>query len=583
MPYSDAQTKQFAEVSNFEFPLNVYAYALLLEEGQLDYLHYGLFKNVRSALKDAQAYSTRIIFSQLPKTPCKILEVGVGLGTTLQKLTEDGHQCEGLTPDKAQIDYIQNRYKNLSVHCQKLEDSAIKPNNFDVVLLQESAQYIDPLVIFNQALEGLNTNGSLIILDEFSLNNTQNPPTHLHFLENFIALGKRLGFELTHQSDLSYFAAPTLDYLLTVTQKNRALLLTNLKLSPEQLDGLNDSNRSYQQQYSKGDYGYTLLHFKKRALAAHWRLKPYVTEDFKQIQGLFQCVFDEDLTAEFWQWKYSSQSKALCLWKESEIIAHYGGIPRAILYFSQPQLAVQIGDVMVHPSQRGTPAFFHLASTFLERYLGTGKPFLLGFGFPNERAMKIAEHYSLYEEVDQMGEVSWAVSSSLPCINSRLQVIDSQNITQFKPIIDTLWQQMAEDLRDAIVGIRDAEYITQRYLNHPRPIYHIFAVKQRFSNQFHGILILTFKDNRCDIVDLIAPLNKLPLLLIHAQRLAFRHNCTHLFSQISHRFSTYFTSEENHYTLLDIRIPTSIWNHDKAQADTLKNHWWLMGGDMDFR
>jgi len=32
------------------FPLNVYAHALLLEEGHADYLHYGLFKEGVSSI-----------------------------------------------------------------------------------------------------------------------------------------------------------------------------------------------------------------------------------------------------------------------------------------------------------------------------------------------------------------------------------------------------------------------------------------------------------------------------------------------------------------------------------------------------
>ncbi|MCK4492813.1 MAG: GNAT family N-acetyltransferase [Methylococcales bacterium] len=568
---------------NISFPLNVYAHALMLEEGQLHYLHYGLFKSARTSLLEAQAYSTQLILSQLPKKPAKLLEVGVGLGTTLRILSDKGYQCQGITPDLNQINYLQQQWNNSApVRCVSLEDFEPASEPFDIILFQESAQYIDPLVIFNQAIACLKNAGSLLILDEFSLNNYQHSE-NLHALDQFIALAKRAGFELINQQDLSYFAAPTLPYLLNVTQKHKKQLLKDLNLSSEQLQKLGQSNQYYQAKYESGDYGYTLLHFKKTSIP-QFLIKMPETDDFKKIQPLFKHCFNEELAAEFWQWKYSdSKSKALCLWKDNTLIAHYGGLSRKILYFSTPQQAVQIGDVMVDPTQRGTSAFFDLAATFLERYIGEGKPFFLGFGFPNDRAMKIAEHFGLYQQVETMGEISWTLGNARPKLHSHLKVINSKTIKAFKPIIDDLWQQMTTDLQTAIVGVRDSNYIINRYLNHPKPIYYIVAVKQRLTQKFFGILVLTFTEQRCDIVDLIAPIQHIPLVMQQAQRVAILHQCTELCCQITQGFSSHFQALNTHYTPLNIRIPTSIWGITKPTVNSIKNRWWLMTGDMDFR
>ncbi len=565
------------------FPLNVYAHALMLEEGQLHYLHYGLFKSARTSLYDAQAYSTQLILSQLPKKPAKLLDVGIGLGTTLKLLSEKGYQCQGITPDSNQIDYIQHHWnQSAPVHCVRLEYFEPTSESFDIMLFQESAQYIDPLIIFNRAITHLKSSGSLIILDEFSLKNYTHTE-NLHSLKNFITLAKRFGFELMNQQDLSYFAAPTLDYLLNVTQKHKDRLLNDLNLSAEQLQKLDDSNRHYQAKYQAGDYGYALLNFKKIE-SPQFLIKAAETEDFQNIQTLFKHCFQENLTADFWQWKYNdSESKALCLWKDNALIAHYGGLPRKILYFSSPKLAVQIGDVMVESAQRGTLAFFEMAATFLERYIGHGKAFFLGFGFPNERAMKVAEHFGLYQQVETMGEMSWPLSHSRPKLTSHLKVITLDNIETYKLFIETLWHQMATDLKDAIVGVRDTNYLISRYLNNPKPTYHILMVKQRFSQKFIGILVFSMNQQRCDIVDLIAPTESIPLLIQHAQRFAALHQCNQLCCQITQGFSSYFQSPNTTYTPLDIRIPTSIWDTKQPTVKSIKNRWWLMAGDMDFR
>src|SRR3954471_14841977 len=81
------------------FPLNVYAHMLYLEWGKVDYLHYGLFDPGHIDLGAAQAQSSRLVFERLPPAPARILDVGIGLGTTLAALVELGHDATGITPD----------------------------------------------------------------------------------------------------------------------------------------------------------------------------------------------------------------------------------------------------------------------------------------------------------------------------------------------------------------------------------------------------------------------------------------------------------------------------------------------------
>src|SRR3990167_3985579 len=100
------------------FPLNVYAHALLLQEGKATYLHYGLFQNDKTSLQAAQQFSTDLLMARLSPPPCRILEVGVGLGTTCSLLNRRGYDVHGITPDAQQIAYIQKSLGNgVSVSC----------------------------------------------------------------------------------------------------------------------------------------------------------------------------------------------------------------------------------------------------------------------------------------------------------------------------------------------------------------------------------------------------------------------------------------------------------------------------------
>ena len=137
------------------------------------------------------------------------------------------------------------------------------------------------------------------------------------------------------------------------------------------------------------------------------------------VLDLFENTFHHSMTPATWQWKYGHHSGyQIGVWRDDQLIAHYGGCGRRILFFGQPQHAVQIADVMVNSNDRGiltkTGPFFLMAATFPERFVGYGKPFLVGFGFPNERAMKVAERHGLYAEVGCMTEFCWPSLPKLP-------------------------------------------------------------------------------------------------------------------------------------------------------------------------
>jgi len=572
---------------DLSFPSNVYAQALLLQEGEAAYLHYGLFQDDETSLKAAQQSSTDLLLAKLPPPPCRILEVGVGLGTTFSLLRQRGYDVHGITPDSQQIAYIQKSLgAAATVSCGSLEAFTAEPGSFDVILFQESAQHIEPLVIFNQALDLLPPSGQLFIIDEFTLRHDATWPGGLHQIDNVITLAGRLGFELLERRDLSAMAAPTLDYLLQITRTHRQSLIRDLTLNDEQLDQLDTSNRIYREKYTSGHYGYALLHFRKKT-PPQWRVRLLEKNQMWDMLDLFKNTFHHDMTPALWRWKYDSNaSREIGVWRDNKLIAHYGGIGRRILFFGQPKTAVQIGDVMVDANERGTLTrkgpFFLMAATFLERYIGYNKPYLVGFGFPNERAMKVAERLGLYAEIGQMVEFSWIPLSKRPRIKTRLQPLDRADDDQMAAAVEECWQKMAGDLRSALVGVRDWFYLQHRYLNHPTQHYQLMLVKNRFGGRARGILVLRTDTHDCEIIDIVAPLSEIPLLVLHARRLTSINGCHRLFCRITENFAPYFAVAGSKKQISDFRIPASIWDAAPS-ADSLRNHWWLMSGDTDFR
>lgn len=239
---------------DFLYPLNVFMHVLTHEEGGVSYLHYGLFDRADESIATAQERSTRLLLDRLPPPPASILEVGIGLGTTLEKVTRLGYDCVGITPDEQQIAVAHRRFGD-GLRIERIAFEHFVPRHFDVVVFQESAQYIDAQALFAKAAE---ITGDVIVLDEFATADGT-----LHKLEAFLRAAAARGFRKVEDVDLSKKAAPTVDYFMQRLERHRSALIADLGLTSEQVDELIASGERYRQHYAGGTYVYRLLRFRK--------------------------------------------------------------------------------------------------------------------------------------------------------------------------------------------------------------------------------------------------------------------------------------------------------------------------------
>ena len=103
--------------------------------------------------------------------------------------------------------------------------------------------------------------------------------------------------------------------------------------------------------------------------------------------------------------------------EDDEIVAYFGGMERRILFNGVPVTAFQSGDSMVAREHRGTLSkrgpFFLSVAAFQDRYLGNGRPYLISYGFPNERAMRLAERLGMYTQIGALFEIYWPADASV--------------------------------------------------------------------------------------------------------------------------------------------------------------------------
>ena len=327
---------------------------------------------------------------------------------------------------------------------------------------------------------------------------------------------------------------------------------------------------------SRGDW------FKKRQPRWHptWVRSTHLTEWLE----LFRVAFGYTMSQAHVQWKYQNTEKlGVGMWHDKELVAFYGGMPRAISYFGKPAMAIQIGDVMVHPSQRGvltrSGPFQMAAATFLEQQIGFDRPHLVGFGFPADKALRLAQHLGLYASVDSLTEIRWPALPRRPMLQTYARVITEANAD----ISDALWLAMRMALRDSIVGVRNWAFLQSRYLTHPQHPYTVLLVRRRFSGSVVGIVVLRDREELgVELVDFVAPPDLFPELLETGRRYAGRLGRPDVFTWITTSHVERLITTDGQAKRLDIVIPANTWSPGPTAAE-LQGHWWLMAGDTDFR
>jgi hypothetical protein len=141
---------------------------------------------------------------------------------------------------------------------------------------------------------------------------------------------------------------------------------------------------------------------------------------------------------------------------------------------------------------------------------------------------------------------------------------------------------MAAALSGGIVGLRDWAYLQRRYLEHPTIAYLAFLVVSRLTHAPFGIIVLRKHEEAVELMDLVAPPERIAALVGIARRLAHDQGKPLLFAWISRQHAALWAGASGTAKSLDIALPTLGWPSG-IDANTIYERWWLTGGDTDFR
>jgi hypothetical protein len=236
----------------------------------------------------------------------------------------------------------------------------------------------------------------------------------------------------------------------------------------------------------------------------------YRPGDETGIIYLFKNVFGREMSIEEWKWKYSGRGNrkiysSVAVTESNEIVAHYGGMPHRMVYQGREVYGLAIGDVMVHPKFRGLNLFKKMATIVPAEALKDG--IILGYGFPNVRAMALPEKLGLYERVEDVYE-----ATKEAVFNNNV----NRFLFRFSPLnfednrIDVLWKSVAEEMKLSV--IRDRDYLRWRYQKHPFLQYELWGLKKRLGKRLLGLAVLRREGERLLLIDFVCPMALLYIL-----------------------------------------------------------------------
>lgn len=576
----------------FDFPLNVYAAMLEWEEGCVDHLHFGLFEQADEPALKAQERASDRLWAAMPPA-CRVLEVGVGLATTLRRLQQRGYAATGITPDAAQVAAaLERQGGGLDIRCTTLQ--ALQPPDgapYELMLLEQSAQYIEPMDLF-EAADRLLTgeHATLLLIDEFALRRDSEDDYGLHKLQHFKDLAQRYGWRLSLEQDCSAQAAVSVQRLLDLLARYRRRLQSELALDDATLDELQSSLLRYRDLFSRGVYGYVLLRMERGPRPA---LRPVVVAEHNALamRQLFHRVFGREMDAVEWHWKYGDGrggGVGLLRREDGALVAFYGGLSRPLKLLGESAWGSQICDVMVEATSRSSlarrgPGYFTMAS-YVEAQIGCTKRHAVGFGFPTTRALGVAQRQGIYQRVDDLIQLHWSPGAGSPALEP-IDLATLQADGDPWRHIDALWVAMAHAMTERVLGVRDAQWVHYRYGQNPRVRYEGVLLRDAPHGPVTGLLVYRLHVDHIEVMDVVGHPARYADLIDAARTLAAQQPQPTVVKAWITRSQAMLLRRDGDGCELDelnIVVPGNIYTPG-VTVQMLQDRWFLMAGDTDFR
>ncbi len=138
------------------------------------------------------------------------------------------------------------------------------------------------------------------------------------------------------------------------------------------------------------------------------------------------------------------------------------------------------------------------------------------------------------------------------------------------------------DLIDICTLIRDMNYLEHRYLSHPEHSYQVMVVVSPWLRRPIGLVVMRRHAQRVELLDILAAWEDMPDILRAVQNWLALSCCDAAVLSLTESFARQLAPYASSVEATEFRIMGNPF----CSADILNrlnNHWWLTGGDTDYR
>lgn len=312
-------------------------------------------------------------------------------------------------------------------------------------------------------------------------------------------------------------------------------------------------------------------------------LRTLATSEQLKICPLFEQVFGHPITPALLHWKYGDERGLSWVAESADatLLMHCGVYFRDVLCFGEPVRAAQLVDLMAAPKPSGLSRqqapFPLLMQKLLTSLPSATNRAGLAFGFPSERAMRLGQLAGVYAALDD-----WLELRFTPAGDGVFSCATMVEPLAHSATIDKLWQDMRRDFPDAVLGVRDASFVAQRYVGHPEKDYVFLLIHSRWGARPLALAVISQQTGNWEIMDLIGAWNDLPAALTACRGWLRRAAGERLSLMLPAGFARCLAPFAQSCAKTQFQIMANPMTATPLMQ-RLPGAWWLTGGDTDYR
>lgn len=251
-------------IKTLEFPFCYYAY-MIDKEGMIDYFHYGLWETGDETIKEAQENLASMMKSYIPAGVNRILDVGCGLGKTTYDLAMAGYDVTGISPDVKLMEMAKLKHKecNSMLKISSFEDFRSE-EPFDLILFQESSQYIKDLeFLFSHCKQLLNNKSYVLLCDEICYEDSKH--CFYHEKNEMLKIAVESGFKVISNKNITQKVLMTREIGLRFLIENKDSIIDEFlplrKNARQEIELMMEGWRMGSKLYEENIFGYEVFLF----------------------------------------------------------------------------------------------------------------------------------------------------------------------------------------------------------------------------------------------------------------------------------------------------------------------------------